>query len=40
MIRFIDKPILGLALALAASGLGCSSDEPTAPEATQASAGV
>ncbi len=37
MIRFIDKPIIGLALALAASCLGCSSDEPTASEATQAS---
>ena len=36
MIRFIDKPITGLALALAASCLGCSSDEPTAPENTQA----
>ena len=38
MIRFIDKPIIGLALALAASCLGCSEDEPTASEATQASA--
>lgn len=40
MIRFIDKPIIGLALALAASCLGCSEDEPTASEATQASAVV
>ena len=38
MIRFIDKPIIGLTLALAASCLGCSEDEPTASEATQASA--
>ena len=32
MIRFIDKPIIGLALALAVSCLGCSEDEPTASE--------
>ena len=38
MIRFIDKPIIGLALALAASFLGCSEDEPTASGDTQASA--
>ena len=37
MIRFIDKPIIGLALALTASCLGCSEDEPTASEDTQAS---
>ena len=37
MIRFIDKPIIGLALAFAVSCLGCSEDEPTASEATQAS---
>ena len=37
MIRFIDKPIFGLVLALAASCLGCSEDEPTASEPTQAS---
>ena len=36
MIRFIDKPIIGLALALAVSCLGCSKDEPTAPGDTQA----
>ena len=36
MIRFIDKPIIGLAVALATSCLGCSEDEPTAPEDTQA----
>ena len=38
MIRFIDKPIIGLALALAASCLGCSEDEPTASEPARASA--
>ena len=38
MIRFMDKPIFGLVLALAASCLGCSEDEPTASEDTQASA--
>ena len=37
MIRFIDKPIIGLALALTTSCLGCSEDEPTASEPTQAS---
>ena len=37
MIRFIDKPIFGLALALAVSCLGCSEDEPTASVPTQAS---
>ena len=47
MIRFMDKPIFGLALALAASCLGCGEDgdkgiesEPTAPEVTQAIARV
>ena len=38
MIRFMAKPIVGLALALAASCLGCSEDDLTASEATQASA--
>ena len=37
MNRFIDKPIISLALALAASCLGCSEDEPTSSGATQAS---
>ena len=37
MIRFIDKPIFGLVHSLAASCLGCSEDEPTASEPTQAS---
>ncbi len=30
MIRFIDKSIIGLTLALTASCLGCPDDEPTA----------
>ena len=38
MIRFMDKPVIGLAFALTTSCLGCSEDEPTASEATQASA--
>ncbi len=38
MIRIPDRAILALALALAASGVGCSDDEPTAPEETRASA--
>ena len=36
MIPHMDKPIIGLALALAA--IGCSEDEPTAPGTSRASA--